>query len=164
MIRVHRENFWSMKDIMYFSYFPLYRGLQTCTNYFFFPTKSSLTVKSRVSFQEGHWDLLRPSVGNMQGWVDILIQGMDMIIYTWHSNSLSSSVKSYTYCFRTTVEWTLISIQKELKDTYVCMFQKCFLLYMETQQLHPLHWESDAQGTEYNAPKPPWCTEKRART
>lgn len=178
IIRVHTEKFWSMEDIMYLAVFLFtedYKLVQTI----FFPTESCLTVKSRVSCWEGHWNLSRPSVGNMQGWVDILIHGMDVIVYTWQSNSLSRSVKCYTYCFRTAVEGTLINVQKELMDMYVCMFQKWFPLCMEHNSIHHIgNWmrrelsamPKSLPGAQRTQPKfslslsvSLWCPEKLCR-
>lgn len=55
----------------------------------------------------------------MGGWVCISIHGMDLIIYTWHSNFLSRYMKGYIYCFHTTVEMDFEKAWKESMDMYV---------------------------------------------
>lgn len=94
--------------------------------------------------------------------VCIFIHGMGLMICTWWSDSLSGYLQCCIYSVsKPLLRQALIKTEKiSIQGQWICMFQECFPLSMETEQLHQLYKDLDVQGTERNAKNSSQCTEK----
>lgn len=107
-----------------------------------FSTKSYLAIKSGQTAQKETLKSVKASIGKMGGCVCISIHDMDLLFIPGIEISFLDMWRAIYTASKLLLKWTL---KRHRKDQWICVFQKCFLIYIKTE------WLSIILRT--------WCTE-----